>query len=215
MMQFAHKPLGKVEGLTFYKLLGSGKAGFNPKPDWSVYALLQVWEREEQADRFFRHSRLMDAYRRKSDEHWILFMKNKMARGQWAGINPFTPHPEISKDLPCVAAITRATIKFKYLRKFWKSVPASQSPLKHNPGLIYTKGIGEVPFLQMATFSLWKDQQSLDSFAYRSKEHIKVIGDTRELGWYREELFSRFQPYRTEGSWRGVILEDLHSLARD
>ncbi|GGD43419.1 hypothetical protein GCM10011361_07960 [Muriicola marianensis] len=215
MMQFAHPKLSKVEGQTFYKLLGSGKVGFNPMPDWTVYALLQVWENEEKAERFFAASKLMDRYRKRSDEHWILYMKNKISRGRWAGNMPFSRHPETSESIPYVAAITRATIKFKYLRKFWKSVPASQSPLKDNPGLIYTKGIGEVPFLQMATFSLWKDQQSLDAFAYRSREHIRVIGDTRKLGWYREELFSRFQPYRFEGSWNGVDIGALKVKSSD
>lgn len=210
MMQFAHPKLGRVHGQTFYKLLGSGKVGFNPMPDWSVYALLQVWENEAQADRFFKDSTLMDRYRKRSDQHWILYMKNKMSRGRWAGKMPFSAYPDISESIPFVAAITRATIKLKYLRTFWKSVPASQSPLKDNPGLLYTKGIGEVPFLQMATFSLWKDQKSLDAFAYRSREHIKAIGDTRKLGWYREELFSRFQPYRFEGNWNEVDIRSLH-----
>jgi hypothetical protein len=50
MMQFANKDLAKVNGLTFYRLMGSGKGrGFNPFPDWSVYCLLQVWESEEAA----------------------------------------------------------------------------------------------------------------------------------------------------------------------
>jgi hypothetical protein len=54
MMQFAHKGLVNTEGLSFYRLLGSGKGkGFNPFPDWSVYSLLQVWETEEAAQTFF------------------------------------------------------------------------------------------------------------------------------------------------------------------
>ncbi len=215
MMQFAHGPLNKVEGQTFYKLLGTGKAGFNPMPDWTVYALLQVWEDEGKADLFFKDSDLMKRYRKHSDEVWTLYLKNRMARGEWSGANPFSIHKGLDQENPFVAVITRATIKYNYLRRFWKSVPASQSPLQGNPGLLFTKGVGEVPFLQMATFSLWKDQQSLDDFAYRSKEHVKVIGDTRKLGWYREELFSRFQPYRSEGKFSGVDPSDLGLLVVD
>lgn len=203
MMQFAHSSLRKTEGLTFYKLLGTGREGFDPRPDWSVYALLQVWETEDKADEFFRHSSLMKKYRKYSSENWTLFMRNKMARGKWDGNNPFAMHPGLADEIPYIAVITRATIKVKYLRRFWKSVPASQRPLKENAGLMYTKGVGEVPYMQMATFSLWENQKALDDFAYRSKEHIKVIGDTRTIGWYKEELFSRFQPYRSTGSWNG------------
>lgn len=204
MMQFAHKQLHNVEGLLFYKLLGSGKAEFNPRPDWSVYALLQVWDNEAKAVQFLQGSELMVQYKQRSSQQWTLFLKNKMARGKWAGQNPFVQHAHLADDIPYVVAITRATIKTKFLRTFWKNVPASQKPLLDNDGLLFTKGIGEVPISQMATFSLWKDQQALDEFAYRSREHIKVIGETRRLNWYKEELFSRFQPYRSLGSWDGV-----------
>lgn len=204
MMQFAHKQLYNVKGLLFYKLLGSGKAEFNPRPDWSVYALLQVWDNEAMADEFFEGSALMDKYKNRSSEQWTLYLKNKVARGKWEGKNPFVMHDQLSDDIPYVAAITRATIKTKFLRTFWKNVPSSQKPLHNNDGLLFTKGIGEVPISQMATFSLWKNQQALDEFAYRSKAHIKVIGETRRLNWYKEELFSRFQPYRSLGSWEGI-----------
>ncbi|WP_297761351.1 DUF3291 domain-containing protein [uncultured Muriicola sp.] len=154
MMQFAHRPLHNVEGLLFYKLLGSGKAEFNPRPDWSVYALLQVWENEAQADKFFEVSALMDKYRQRSSEQWTIYLKNKIARGKWAGQQPFTPHDKLSDAIPYVAVITRATIKTKFIRTFWRNVPASQKPLHDNAGLLFTKGIGEVPISQMATFSL-------------------------------------------------------------
>ncbi len=204
MMQFAHKQLHNVDGLLFYRLLGSGKAEFNPRPDWSVYALLQVWDNETKADQFFERSAIMDKYKQRSSEQWTLYLKNKIARGKWAGQQPFITHDKLSDAIPYVAAITRATIKTKFLRKFWKSVPASQKPLGDNAGLLFTKGIGEVPIKQMATFSLWKNQQALDEFAYRSKAHVKVIGETRRLNWYKEELFSRFQPYRSIGTWEGL-----------
>jgi heme-degrading monooxygenase HmoA len=58
--------------------------------------------------------------------------------------------------------------------------------------MLYSKGVGEVPFLNMATFSVWKSAEAMKNFAYQSKEHLKAIKMTRELGWYSEELFARF-----------------------
>jgi hypothetical protein len=43
---------------------------------------------------------------------------------------------------------TRATIKWNW---FWKYVPTSEEGLDGNEGLIYTKGLAEVPIIQMAT----------------------------------------------------------------
>ncbi len=200
MMQFAHRHLAGARGLQFYKLMGSGKQdGFNPFPDWSTYSLLMTWENENFAQDFIKNSALFDAYRSRTEKLWTIYMKNILARGAWSGGNPFEPHTDLDPGFSKIAVITRATIRWRKLRKFWQYVPTSSLPLAGNKGLIYTKGIGEVPVLQMATFSLWENEQALKDFAYNSVEHHRAIQKTRELNWYKEELFSRFQPYREEG----------------
>ncbi len=206
MMQYAHPLLANCGGLTFYRLLGSGRGlGFNPLPDWSVYSLLQVWEEEEAAQHFFDRSELMQKYRQHVTESWTLYMRNVSAHGKWAGSNPFKPaHLPDTGDRP-IAVITRANIRPNKMYQFWKFVPTSERPLRESPGLLYTKGIGEVPLFQMATFSLWKDFESLKVFAYESSEHREAIKKTRVLNWYSEELFSRFVPYRSIGSWADVV----------
>lgn len=209
MMQFAHAPLSRITGLETYKLMGSGKSSFNPLPDWTTYAILQVWQNESAADEFFENSSLMLRYKKWSSRQWTIFMKNITAKGQWSKKNPFKISDTLDTENPYLAVLTRATIKKRLLLRFWRNVPESQRTLEGNKGLIYTKGIGEVPFSQMATFSLWKDKESLMQFAYGSEGHKKAIQRTRELNWYKEELFSRFQPYRSEGE----LLEgdfDLH-----
>jgi hypothetical protein len=84
MMQFANKDLAKVNGLTFYRLMGMEKGGFNPFPDWSVYCLLQVWESEEAAEVFFTSSDLIKRYADHTDELFTLYMKN-ISAGTWIG----------------------------------------------------------------------------------------------------------------------------------
>lgn len=204
MMQFAHASLGTTPGLTFYKLMGSGKnAGFNPLPDWTTYALLQVWEDEAAANTFFSTSTLVERYDQQCEERWTIYMRTIMARGVWSRQQPFARSPHLDDNLPLLGIITRATIKWRQLYNFWRYVPTSHQQLLTNPGLIYTKGIGEVPAIQMATFSLWTDAAALKKFAYEQKEHRVAIEKTRELDWYKEELFARFQPYRSEGTWQG------------
>jgi heme-degrading monooxygenase HmoA len=206
MMQFAHKGLVNTKGLSFYRLLGSGKGkGFNPFPDWSVYSLLQVWETEEAAHTFFDSSDLIKQYSERTDELFTLYMKNISAGGTWVGKNPFEKAADLDSTLP-IAVITRATIKWNWLIRFWKYVPTSQEPLDGNKGLIYTKGIGEIPIVQMATFSLWKNFEAVKQFAYNSKQHQEAVRRTRKNNWYREELFARFQPYKSVGTWGGKDL---------
>ena len=203
MMGKAHGFLAEMSGLCFYKLLGCGKnEDFNPYPDWSTYSLLAVWEDEAAAERFLA-TNLMDLYREKTRETWTVFMKNIVAKGKWSGHNPFEASTSLNPENPLIAVITRATIKVKKLIPFWRYVPTSHLKLRGNEGLIYSNGIGEVPVIQMATFSIWKDKASLMNFAYKSREHDVAIQKTRELDWYSEEMFTRFQPYKSVGTWGG------------
>ena len=172
------------------------------------YSLLQVWESEEQANEFFNSSILIEKYKSHTSEQYTLYMKNISAGGTWVGKNPFEKGIELDPSLP-IAVITRATIKWNWLIRFWKYVPTSQEPLEGNKGLVYTKGIGEVPVVQMATFSLWKNFDAVKEFAYNSKQHKEAIRRTRKNEWYREELFSRFHPYKSSGTWQGNDLLDF------
>jgi heme-degrading monooxygenase HmoA len=204
MMQLAQKDLKKVVGQSFYKLMGSGRGlGFNAFPDWSTYVLLQVWESEDAAQVFFDTAEILQHYKRKSTEVWTVFLKNVSAHGQWDGGNPFQVE-ELLPTTQLIVVLTRATIKWHKIIPFWRYVPTSHQPLKDNSGLIYTKGLGELPIIQMATLSVWKDIESLNNFAYNSKEHREAINKTRQLKWYKEELFARFKPYKSLGTWEGM-----------
>lgn len=206
MMRDGHQHLSKVKGSSFYRLMGSGKGkGFNPLPDWSVYALLQVWNTESDAEAFFDSSELFTNYKSNSTEVYTLYMKNIASHGTWIGKKPFEVGTTLDPKTP-IAVITRATIKWNWLLRFWKYVPTSHKGLVRNEGLIYTKGIGEVPIVQMATFSLWKDFESVKKFAYSSKEHKEAIKRTRKNEWYSEELFTRFHPYKSTGLWEKTDL---------
>ncbi|SFR49960.1 hypothetical protein SAMN04490243_2323 [Robiginitalea myxolifaciens] len=206
----AREPLEEVAGLTFYKLMGSGASGYSIFPDWNVYAILQVWESEAAADDYFRVHPLALEYANRAKFHLNLYLNLVKVRGAWDGENPFG---ETSADAPSVAkshlnnqmaVLTRATIKKRHLFRFWKYVPHSQKPLNNAPGLIFHKGIGEVPLIQMATFSIWKDAAAMKSYAYGTQNHQGAIQRTRKHDWYREELFARFTPFKSLGSWPNV-----------
>jgi len=207
-MQFAHSSIRNTPGLSFYKLMGSGRElGFSPFPDWGVYALLGVWENEEAANTFFKHSEIYQRYQKMSSEQWTVFMKPINTKGLWSGGNPFTPSAELDANNSLIAVITRATIRTNKLIKFWRYVPTSQRPIQQGcEGLIYTKGVGEAPLVQMATFSVWENIESLKKFAYQSPEHQQAIKKTHQLNWYKEEMFARFQPYQSIGVWGGKDL---------
>lgn len=201
-MQKSKKDFSRVAGLEFFKLMGSGgKNGFSKMLHLNVYALLAVWESEQAAEAYFEESEHFSEFRRRATEFWTIYMNTSKAHGKWSGLNPFQSIQPYQSGT--IAVLTRARIKLRFLRKFWSYVPSVSKNMKDRDGSLFSIGIGEYPWFMQATFSLWEDEASMRKYAYQSKVHSEVIQKTRALGWYSEELFANFVPYKTVGSWEG------------
>jgi hypothetical protein len=187
------------DGLEFVKLMGSGSGdGFSVWPDLGQYTLMCVWKDEACAEHFFRHSSVYNEYLDHTSKHQTIYMKTTMVHGLWGGLTPFTADPSLYQEDQMVAVLTRATIRWKDMIRFWKDVPpVSKSLQGHTP--LFAAGVGELPFRYQATFSIWENGALMKAFAYKTKFHADMVSKTRKVGWYSEELFARFLPYKTEG----------------
>lgn len=189
------KGLSDVEGLQFYKLLGSGaENGFSIKPDFSTYIFMGVWENESKAHHFFETHDSFIRMKGKSLRYWTVFVEHIKSHGTWNGYQPFSDFQEYHGGL--YGALTRATISPAKVIQFWKNVPRVSGDLTGRPGLLYSKGVGEFPVFMQATLSFWRDREAMVGYAYQSKEHARVIKMTRDLNWYKEELFANFRPFK-------------------
>lgn len=205
-MQLAKYPLMQLPGLQFFKLMGSGYGtGFSIRPDFSTFSLLCSWESQDAAQKAIHSSKIIQSYIRKADETWTVYMDTLACHGKWSGVVPFQAVEE-EDATGVVAVITRASLHYRHIYDFWKHVPHVSKAIQGNPGLIFTKGIGEFPIVHQATFSIWTSKQEMMAFAYQNPYHTEVIRKTRALGWYKEELFARFKPVHSEGSWNGQHL---------
>ena len=186
--------LKQKKGLRFYKLMGTGGGnGFSLWPDFSTYALLGVWDNKGIADEFLSHNEIMKSYHEKSSFFRTLKLLPLKSHGLWSGQNPFQEHKlnKTDNDKP-LAVITRATLRPSRLLPFWKSVPSASAAIEKAKGVQYFKGIGEWPFVQQATLSLWDNFEAVKEFAYGGKIHANIIKKTRKEQWYSEDLFARF-----------------------
>lgn len=197
--------LQKVPGLVFYKLLGSGHGkGFSIKPNFYRYGLICTWESEQAAKDFFENSALMQEYNSHSFESWTCYLHPLQSHGQWDKQEPFSPTLSEKTTDGVIAVLTRASINWKALPSFWKFVPQSSKALDEAEGLLCSIGLGELPLVRQATFSIWESADAMKNYAYRNPKHQEVIKRTRSEKWYSEELFARFIVSKTEGTWNGI-----------
>jgi hypothetical protein len=181
-------------GLRFFKLMGTGGGnGFSLWPDFGTYAFLGVWDNQKSADDFLSENDLIKTYYQKSSSIRTIKMLPVKSHGLWSGQNPFQEQKLQTHDseLP-VAVITRATLRLSRLLAFWRSVPSASKAIENAKGVQFFKGIGEWPFMQQATLSLWDSFEAVKQFAYRDNTHASIIKKTRSQHWYSEDLFARF-----------------------
>lgn len=203
-MQRSHKGLSKADGLTFYKLMGSGgDNGFKWYPNFSVYAFLGVWESRAHADSYFHSNDKYIEYQSKSDDCLTVYLKPFKVEGKWGGVAPCEAEvTEPGANLP-VAILTRARIRSSQLPDFWQHVPAVARSVKQAEGCRLSIGVGEWPLFEQATFSIWDDYSHTLEYAYRQRAHADIITRTRMRGWYTEEFFARFVIDDIQGQWPG------------
>ena len=187
----------------FWKLCGSGTGeGFTPVPNTSVWAILTVWDDEVTARRMVGSAKIFKKWRAKSSENYTVFLTQTSVRGEWSGKVPFAAETP-TKSSP-LAALTRATIKPRTLRHFWRREHDISAAIGSDPNVLFKIGIGEVPWLHQVTFSIWPDAESMAAFA-RSPDgpHAKAIKAVRDGGWFKEELYARFAVTHATGTWEG------------
>lgn len=194
-----------VPGLKLWLPLSTGAQWRPPKPDFHQWAFLGIWEEDDALDQFLHASPIVNKWEERGDEVWHVRLIPTSSRGSWRGTNPFAgPRPpDVPKDP--VAVITLVRIKRRKLPTFW--VSAQKGPaldLKRASGLLADlPTFAKVPFVDLLTFTLWRSTDDAMNYAYRRSPHNDAVRRSRSEGIFRDQLFARFYPYRSAGTWRG------------
>ena len=189
--------LKRLSGVTFIKLLGTGKGeSFTPKDAdpfrWGM--LLTINENQIDAlDKSF----VVKGWRKICTSEYRVILKPISSHGLWSGKQPFSLDKFEWNGK--IAAVTRARIVWRKNIMFWRAVPPVTESLHQSPGLLKAIGIGEAPLGLQGTFSVWKDAASLRDFAYKGRAHSEAIQATSANRWYSEELFARFAVIEERG----------------
>ncbi|MEO6549440.1 MAG: spheroidene monooxygenase [Ferruginibacter sp.] len=206
-------PLLFNKNVSFFKLLGCGKNGsFDIHPDWQQWGIFAVSRETTKINNANKQIYIDDLYgsfiggwfRFFNCETWTVFLEPLEGHGSWDGRQPFGALAKNNLYEGPVATLTRATIRINKLSAFWKNVAGVAKHMKSADSLITSVGIGELPFIKQATFSVWQSKEAMKQFAYHLKAHAEVIKKTRSQNWYSEDMFVRFKPLGSIGTLKGI-----------
>ncbi len=176
---------------SFWKLMGCGRNGtFDKTPDWRQWAILTVHDAATSpvlppfCERWWSWM---------GCRKWELLLEAVEGHGSWDGKQVFGALPKQSDYAGEIAILTRATIRLNKLNRFWAFVDSVAQQMATAPGFKGSVGIGEVPWIKQATFSIWESKDQMRQFAYKQKEHAAVVRLTKQENWYSEEMFVRFK----------------------
>jgi hypothetical protein len=190
--------LRRPAGLEFRRLLGTGRgADTGPSADLRRTAMFAVWADEGALDRYLAAA----AGRPGVVERYDVRLRGIGGHGTWRGVDVLEDLAPGSDRGP-VAVLTRADVRLRSWRPFRAAGPAVSAELAGADGLLAALGVGELPVGRLGTFSLWSGLDAMGAFN-RSPHHREVVRRTRAERWYGEELFARFEPYGSSGTWDG------------
>ena len=201
-------PLWLNKKISFYKLLGCGKNGtFDKVPDLQQWGILAVQDQPLNPGKIeikeLYGSFIWNWFRLFGCETFIILLEPLEGHGHWDNKEVFGKLPHNSSYDGTIAILTRATIRLNKLKYFWQHVAAVSNKMNTAKGFITSAGIGEIPWIKQATFSIWENKECMKAFAYGMKEHTEVIKKTRDQKWYSEEMFVRFKIIATTGTIKG------------
>ena len=202
--------LGRVPGLRFARVLGSGRGGgFGLRPGLDCQGVFALFDDLPAAREFALRSPVARDYGSRAEEQFVAVMQATSARGSWAG-HRMAPQAGAEPGAP-MAALTRAAIRPLKAVDFWRHSPPAEAELAAAPGCRLAVGLGEAPLLRQATFSLWDSAAAMDAYA-RHGSHQRAIQASWQRGFFSEWMFVRFRPVMLHGTWRGQALRDALAL---
>jgi hypothetical protein len=195
--------LSTIEGLQFFKMLGSGyEGGFGLRPSGTKQGLFCVFDSLARADDFLANAPLVAKYRHHSREFLSVKLLPFSVKGTWAGqgLGVAAKAPENQ----WVAALTRASIRPSKAKRFWSKQPASERSLRSAKGCLLASGVGEAPFFRQATFTVWENVAAMDAYA-RTGAHLEAIKASMNGAFFSETMFVRFALEDLRGTYNGKV----------
>ena len=138
--------------------MGSGKNGsFDIMPDFQKWAILCTHNQDinninlNKKSGYYLPNFIRIWIKFFAREHFVVILESVAGHGTWDKQKPFEPFLKSETESGPIAVLTRATIRLNKLKSFWTAVRPVSETMKQAEGLIYTAGIGEIPWIKQAS----------------------------------------------------------------
>lgn len=235
LLQLVRGPFTRpsAPGMQWRKVLGSGhEGGFGLRPGLNRLGLFCAFADDVSARAWLSTDSEPARWRSRARELLCLVLEPESSRGSWSGHGlAVTPREAVdageadhavhtdragqagaaqrARATP-VASLTRASIRPTKAARFWSYSPAAEQSLAQAPGCLLAVGLGEAPLLRQATFSLWRDQASMDAYA-RTGAHQEAIRQAYANGFFSESMFVRFRVIEHHGGLEAFAAHGAHA----
>lgn len=192
--------------ISFWRMMGTGKNGtFDKVPDLQKWAIMAVYKPSSpfitSLKTTINKPTMHQLYgnfigkwlRLFSTQQHLFILQPIESHGLWNKKKVFGSLPIKSDYQGRIAVLTRATLRVQRLVRFWSHVDNAAIEMVAAEGFEKSYGIGEIPWLKQATFSIWNSKAHMQKFAYGSPHHRDIIKKTHAEKWYSEEMFTRFK----------------------
>ena len=170
-----------------------------PRPSLRRLVMVAIWDDDAALDRYLETDRLAATFQ----HGWRVRLEPLRASGSWPGLDRTIPNSRETHHEGPVAVLTLGRLRARRAVDFFRTSARAEAQILESPGLIWATGMGLPPFV--GTCSLWRDSDSLMSYAYRTTDshHRAAIANNRRDPFHHISAFVRFRPYASVGALHG------------
>ena len=187
-------------GLIWSETLLATPLGQKGPPRLDGNGLIAAWQDDAALDAFLADDPLAE----RLDGGWHARLEPLRAYGSIPEL-PDLGRPERPVDPgEPVAVLTFGRTKLHRLPDFLRASAKAERQAVEDPGLLLSTAMAAPP-RTVATFSVWRSAEAMRAYAVTAgAAHAEAMKVNAARPFHREQLFARFRPTASGGTWRGV-----------
>ena len=214
---FRQRVFPLVKGLLFWRPFSTGpdfrglKPGFTrtalARPEFRRWGFFGIWQEEAAVDHFLEASQVAREWKERGAEAWHVWLQPTSVvthvGESWPGVKMLEEGLSVGAPKAPAVVLTRADVRLPKLPAFWfGSTYPAVSDVRKAAGFIAGLAMTERPFVEVATFTVWRSRDDAADFAYRRRPHQEIVVRNSRERIMKAFSAAYFYPNRSRGTWQ-------------